>query len=143
MSNWAKLSASVQQDEPIHSIDVGKLQQARDQRLKIIKHMSNAISCVESMMFNPTLISNGMSDAFVNRMKTVVSTYEKSLPDFVSLSDFVPPHGIHVTIQVKENIGTIMTENGQIALNKHSIVSGNRSDLMHLVQSGAADLIQD
>lgn len=146
-SNWAALTAATSnvssQGSEIEAAQINRLLRERELRGKIIECMSNAIKCVETLTSsssaNPD--NHGMSDLFVTRMKSALSVYERSLPDKFALNDISPPTSIQITIRMREDLGTIVTETGQLVLNKNSIICGNRNELIHLVRSGHADLL--
>lgn len=144
-SNWAELTAATSPTAQleIEAAQIDRLYKERELRGKIIESMGNAIKCVESLMTSAsaTTDNHGMSDLFVTRMKAALSVYERTVPDKFTLNDTTPPNSIQVTIRMREDLGTIVTETGQLVLNKNSIICGNRSELIHLVRSGHADLL--
>lgn len=144
-SNWAELTApkTVEAQTEVECAQIDRLLKEREMRAKTIECMGNAIKCVEAMITSSTAsVDNfNMSDVFVTRIKAALSTFERTIPDKFTLNDTSPPNSIQVTIRMREDLGTIVTETGQLVLNKNSIICGNRNELIHLVRSGHADLL--
>jgi len=139
-SNWAEISSG-----SLHEIDFAQIEQLRKERAKrakVIQCMNSAVKYVESILTtNVPTETFGLSDIFASRMKSAIATYEKSLQDKYTLNDTAPPRSLQITIKMREDLGTIVTENGQIILNKNCIINGNRSELIHLVRGGHAELL--
>jgi hypothetical protein len=140
-SNWAEISSSAS----LHEIDFAQIEQLRkerEKRSKVIQCMNSAVKCVESLLTtNSPNETFGLSDTFISRMKGAISTYEKSLQEKFTLNDTAPPRSLQITIKMRKDLGTIVTENGQIVLNQNCIINGSRSELIHLVRGGYADLL--
>lgn len=141
------IAATQQQQHDVAEIieEIERLGNERHRRLKIIQCMNGALRSVEHLMSSKSskmMEKHGMmSDSFHGRIKTAISTYEKSIGHGFSLGENVPPKDLQITVRMCDDMGTIITESGQLVLRKDSIVSGLRSDLLHLVHSGHAELL--
>lgn len=140
---WAELSANSANLNRDDFKDITALRKDREKRLKIINCIQQSLKATEHLICGQTLTNSnfGLSDTFINRMKGAIAEFERNFQDRLVLSDTLPPKGLLITIRMKEDLGTILTEHGQLILNKNCIISGNRSELIHLVKGGHAELL--
>lgn len=143
MSNWAELTnnESLQKTAVTDFSSITQARKDRHKRLKVLTCMNDAVKCVELLLYCNPVDNVSLSDTFVSRMKSAISNFEKTMSERFVLSDVTPPKHINITIRMKEDLGTIVTESGQIVLNKHSIVSGSRAELIHLIRAGHAEYL--
>lgn len=159
-SGWADVSQSAaamtKEALPVADLDpdfefrdILRVRADRDKRLRVIQCMSAAVKHVESLvgaldprqhMLHTDAVQ--LSDAFERRVSAAISNYEREFKDRFALKDAIaPPKNLLVTVKMLTDLGSIVTESGHLVLNKNSIVSGNRADLIHLVRAGNAELL--